>query len=237
MVLRHFVSLLLSTYLIAADEYEYTVIVPAGKTECYGFTIADEKYQSFEVEFQVTAGGGLDITFSITSPKGLRLINDLKHTDGTHKIDLSMSSAGYGDYLFCFDNTFSIQSDKRVFFELFLLDAQDHFLGGFDQQINVGTEVLRTLDIRVNHFQNVTMNVKNNLNTIERLQRQYASIELADRTAIERSYEMVNFWSVLHLVIMLFAFFVQVYMVRCLFEENSRIGLILRKGRLNNSFT
>ncbi|VBB25388.1 unnamed protein product [Acanthocheilonema viteae] len=181
---------------------------------------------------QVIAGG--DITFSITSPKGLSLINDLKHTDGTHKIDLNMTSTGYGDYLFCFDNAFSIQSDKRVFFELFLLDAQGHFLGGFDQQINVGTEVLRTLDTRINHFQNVTTNVKNNLNTIERLQRQYASIELADRTAIERSYEMINFWSVLHLVIMLFAFFVQVYMVRSLFEENSMIGLILRKGRLND---
>lgn len=64
-----------------------------------------------------------------------------------------MASAGHGDYLFCFDNTFSIQSDKRVFFELFLLDAQGHFLGGFDQQINVGAEVLRTLDTRVDRFQ------------------------------------------------------------------------------------
>uniref|UniRef100_A0AAF5PJ67 GOLD domain-containing protein n=1 Tax=Wuchereria bancrofti TaxID=6293 RepID=A0AAF5PJ67_WUCBA len=83
------------------------------------------------------------------------------------KINLSMASAGYGDYLFCFDNTFSIQSDKR-----------GHFLGGFDQQINVGTEVLRTLDTHVGHF--------------------------------------------------------QVYVVRSLFEENSRIGLILRKGHLND---
>ncbi|EFO21088.1 hypothetical protein LOAG_07398 [Loa loa] len=222
MVLRHLLYLLLFS-LVVADEYDYTVIVPAGKTECYGFTIANEKYQSFEVDFQVIEGGKLDITFSITSPKGLRLISDLKHGDGTHKIDLSMAGAGYGDYLFCFDNTFSIQSDKR-----------GHFLGDFDQQINVGTEVLRTLDTRVDHFQNVTANVKNNLNTIERLQRQYASIELADRTAIERSYEMINFWSVLHLFVMLFALFVQVYMVRSLFEANSRIGLILRKGHLND---
>ncbi|VDK65313.1 unnamed protein product [Onchocerca ochengi] len=234
MALHHLVFLVLSTYLVVADEFAYTVIVPAGKTECYGFTIVNGKYRSFEVDFQVIAGGGLDITFYITSPTGLRLINDLKHTDGTHKVDLNMVGAGYGDYLFCFDNTFSIQSDKRVFFELFLLDAQGHFLGGFDQQINVGAELLHTLDTRVDHFQNVTTNVKNNLNTIERLQRQYASIELADRTAIERSYEMINFWSVLHLFVMLFALSVQVYMVRSLFEENSRIGRILRKGRLDD---
>lgn len=53
MILRHLLSLLLSRYLVAADEYDYTVIIPAGKTECYGFTIANEKYQSFEVDFQV----------------------------------------------------------------------------------------------------------------------------------------------------------------------------------------
>lgn len=53
MVLFHLLSFLLSTYLIVADEYDYTIIVPAGKTECYGFTIANEKYQSFEVDFQV----------------------------------------------------------------------------------------------------------------------------------------------------------------------------------------
>lgn len=70
----------------------------------------------------------------------------------------------------------------------------------------------------VSYFQNVTTNVKNNLNTIERLQRQYASIELADRTAIERSYEMINFWSVLHLVVMIFAFFVQVNRIYGLFR-------------------
>lgn len=60
------------------------------------------------------------------------------------------------------------------------------------------------------YFQNVTMNVKNNLNIIERLQKQYANIELADRRAIERSFEMINFWSILHLILMIFALYVQV---------------------------
>lgn len=69
------------------------------------------------------------------------------------RIDLNMTSAGYGDYTFCFDNTFSIQSEKRVFFELFLLDAAGQFLGGFDARISVAAEVLRTLDTRVDNFQ------------------------------------------------------------------------------------
>lgn len=76
---------------------------------------------------------------------------------------MSIASAGYGDYLFCFDNTFSIQSDKRVFFELFLLDAQGHFLGGFDQHISVGIDVLHTLDTHVNHFQVLIFQLQNQL--------------------------------------------------------------------------
>lgn len=64
-----------------------------------------------------------------------------------------MASAGYGDYLFCFDNTFSIQSDKRVSFELYVFDAQGHFFEEFYKQISVETEVLRALNMRVDQFQ------------------------------------------------------------------------------------
>ncbi|VDN37668.1 unnamed protein product [Gongylonema pulchrum] len=131
MVARRIAPILLLIWLTEADEYAYTVIVPAGKTECYSHAILDKKYRSFEIDYQVIAGGELDITFYITSPSGLRLINDLKHSDGTH----------------------SIQSEKRVFFELFLLDAAGQFLGGFDARINVAAEVLRTLDTHIDVFQ------------------------------------------------------------------------------------
>ncbi|VDN00767.1 unnamed protein product [Thelazia callipaeda] len=220
----------ISAYLITADEFAHSVIIPAGKTDCYGFTISNPKYRTFEVDYQVITGGELDIRFFITSPKGVRIVDDAKKSDGSHRIDLSMENAGYGDYLFCFDNEFSIQSDKRVSFKLFLLDADGHFLGNFDQSLSVDAEVLRTLDTHISNFQNVTTNVKNNLNIIERLQRQYATIELADRAAVEHSYEMINFWSVVHLCVMLFSLTVQVYMVRSLFEDGSKVGYILRKG-------
>uniref|UniRef100_A0A1I8EI24 GOLD domain-containing protein n=1 Tax=Wuchereria bancrofti TaxID=6293 RepID=A0A1I8EI24_WUCBA len=49
MILCHIVSFLLPIYVVVAEKYDYTVIVPAGKMGCYGFTIFDEKYHSFEV--------------------------------------------------------------------------------------------------------------------------------------------------------------------------------------------
>lgn len=234
MIVRCLIIFLASLCSQGADENAYTVFVPAGKTECYSSSVTDRKYQAIEIDFQVVHGGELDITFYILSPKELRVINDIKHNFGTHRVDMNMTSAGYGDYTFCFDNTFSIHSDKRVFFELFYLNENGNFLGGFDEKINVGAEVLKTLNTHIDNFHKATTFVKNNLNTIERLQKQYASTEQADRATVEQNYNMVSFWSIVHLTVMLFAAAVQVYMIRSLFEDSSRIGTILRKGRLNN---
>uniref|UniRef100_A0A915AYA1 GOLD domain-containing protein n=1 Tax=Parascaris univalens TaxID=6257 RepID=A0A915AYA1_PARUN len=218
----------------SADEFSFTVVVPPGKAECYSHPVDKPKYAFFEIDYQVIGGGDADITFYIQSPNGNRLINDEKRNDGMHRVELTDKAAGYGDYTFCFDNSFSVQSEKRVFFEFFLMDASGQFLGGFDEKVDIGADVLQTLDTHLDNFQKVTTNVKDNLNKMERIQRQYASLELADRKALETSFEMINFWSMIHLVVMVFALLVQVYMVRCLFEDESRMGRLLRKGRFND---
>lgn len=71
---------------------------------------------------------------------------------------------------------------------------------------------IAVVSLRLDMFrlQKVTTNVKDNLNKMERIQRQYASLELADRKALETSFEMINFWSMVHLVVMVFALLVQV---------------------------
>lgn len=69
------------------------------------------------------------------------------------RVELTDKAAGYGDYTFCFDNSFSVQSEKRVFFEFFLMDASGQFLGGFDEKVDVGADVLQTLDTHLDNFQ------------------------------------------------------------------------------------
>ncbi|VDD96694.1 unnamed protein product [Enterobius vermicularis] len=219
---------------VFGDEFSYTILVPPGKVDCYHHTIALEKYHSFEVDYQVTGGGSADISFYILSPKGARVVSDMKRNDGSHRILLDDASAGRGDYSFCFDNAYSLRSEKRVFFEFFLMDAAGQFLGGFDEKVIVSAEALRELGTHIDNFEKVTTKVKDNLNKIEHIQRQYSSLELADRTALEQSFEQINFWSTIHLGVMLFSVVVQVSMVRSLFEDNSRVGRILRKGRFND---
>uniref|UniRef100_A0A0M3JS24 GOLD domain-containing protein n=1 Tax=Anisakis simplex TaxID=6269 RepID=A0A0M3JS24_ANISI len=238
-IVRNFILLYLINIIIImdichADEFSFTVIIPPGKTECYSHPIDKPKYAFFELDYQVIGGGDSDITFYVLSPKGSRILIDVRSNDAMHRVELKEPQNGYGDYTFCFDNTFSIQSEKRVFFEFFLMDESGQFLGGFDEKFSVADEVLRTLDTRLEHFQNVTVSVKDNLNKVERIQRQYASLELSDRKALETSFEMINFWSMVHLSVMVVALLVQVYMVRCLFEDESKMGRFLRKGRLND---
>lgn len=68
-----------------------------------------------------------------------------------YRVDLNMESAGYGEYSFCFDNSFSIQSEKRVFFEYFLLDSSGQFLGSFDERFNAGP-AFDSLDVHLDIF-------------------------------------------------------------------------------------
>lgn len=66
---------------------------------------------------------------------------------------LDDASAGRGDYSFCFDNAYSLRSEKRVFFEFFLMDAAGQFLGGFDEKVIVSAEALRELGTHIDNFE------------------------------------------------------------------------------------
>ncbi|VDN56264.1 unnamed protein product [Dracunculus medinensis] len=192
-----------------ADEVSFTLIVPAGKIECFYHSVTYEHYQSFELDYMVLCfifvvkGGENDITFYSESPLGNRIITELR-------VELNDTRNGYGDYKFCFDNSFSIQTAKHIFFDFYLMDSYGQFLGDFNKKFNVEADILRNLDMHIDNFQTVTTSVKNNLNAIERIQRHYSSSEILDRSILERSFEMINFWSFIHLITMLFAASVQV---------------------------
>jgi len=80
---------------------------------------------------------------------------------------------------------------------------------------------------------------------VQRLQNQFRKFKLIDRSFMESKFERVNFWSILNIVIMVTVGFVQVYMIRSLFEDRSKIGRALRgkpssatdNSGLNRSFT
>ncbi|KAI6236120.1 hypothetical protein M3Y95_00123900 [Aphelenchoides besseyi] len=209
----------------AAEEVILQLVVEAGRIECIYQPITQSKHVAIELDYQVTGGGEMDINFSVKNPRNVQIAYDHKKRDGTHKIEVTDPSNGLGDYAFCFDNSFSMQTKKTVFFELFLLDKDGNFLNNFD-----GKDILTPII----GFEKITTKVKGNLNEVERIQTQFRAIEARDRALVEASFERVNFWSVVNLLAVITVLAVQVVTIRSLFIENSKLGRLVRKGRLND---
>ncbi|XP_062858225.1 transmembrane emp24 domain-containing protein 5 isoform X2 [Trichomycterus rosablanca] len=97
---------------------DFTITLPAGHKECFFQTM--RKDASLEIEYQVLDGAGLDVDFYLSSPSGHVLVSDFRKSDGVHTVETED-----GDYMFCFDNTFSTVSEKIIFFELILDNMDD----------------------------------------------------------------------------------------------------------------
>ncbi|XP_019523091.1 PREDICTED: transmembrane emp24 domain-containing protein 5 isoform X2 [Hipposideros armiger] len=92
---------------------DFTFTLPAGQKECFYQPMPLKA--SLEIEYQVLDGAGLDIDFHLASPEGRTLVFEQRKSDGVHTVETEV-----GDYMFCFDNTFSTISEKVIFFELIL---------------------------------------------------------------------------------------------------------------------
>ncbi|XP_078801760.1 transmembrane emp24 domain-containing protein 5 [Oryzias latipes] len=196
-----------------AMDSDFTLNLPAGRKECFYQTM--KRDASMEIEYQVLDGAGLDVDFSIFSPSGQLLFNDQRKSDGVHTVETED-----GDYMFCFDNTFSTVSDKLVFFEL-ILDNMDtdedpenwkEYVHGID-----------TLDMKLEDIMDTINNVKARLSKSVQIQTLLRAFEARDRNIQESNFERVNFWSVVNLVVMVMVSGVQVYLVRSLFEDKKKI--------------
>ncbi|EHB17170.1 Transmembrane emp24 domain-containing protein 5 [Heterocephalus glaber] len=91
----------------------FTFTLPAGQKECFYQPMPLKA--SLEIEYQVLNGAGLDIDFHLASPEGKTLVFEQRKSDGVHTVETEV-----GDYMFCFDSTFSTISEKVIFFELIL---------------------------------------------------------------------------------------------------------------------
>ncbi|XP_063322683.1 transmembrane emp24 domain-containing protein 5 [Pelmatolapia mariae] len=217
-VLSVFVSLVSERLVVLAAfsqslDSDFTFTLPAGRKECFYQTM--KKDASLEIEYQVLDGAGLDVDFTVFSPSGQLLFSDYHKSDGVHTIDTEE-----GDYMFCFDNTFSSVSEKLIFFEL-ILDNMDTDEDPDDWKEYVhGTDIL---DMKLEDIMDTINNVKARLGKSSQIQTLLRAFEARDRNIQESNFERVNFWSVVNLIAMVLVSGVQVYLVRSLFEDKRKI--------------
>ncbi len=101
-------------------DIELTVLIPASQRECFHQIL--ETGKTIEVEYEVLAGGDVDINYWFYSPSNRVLQSDFKKRDGHQTLKLEET----GEYRFCFDNSVSRFNQKQVYFSLRLINEQGH---------------------------------------------------------------------------------------------------------------
>ncbi|KAJ8277833.1 hypothetical protein GJAV_G00080630 [Gymnothorax javanicus] len=193
---------------------DFTFTLPAGRKECFFQTM--KKDASLEIEYQVLDGAGLDVDFYLSSPSGTVLAKDYRKSDGVHTVETED-----GDYMFCFDNTFSAVSEKIIFFELILDNMED--MDGSDpegwKEYVHGTDML---DMKLEDIMDSINSVKARLGKSLQIQTVLRAFEARDRNLQESNFERVNLWSCTNLLVMLVVSALQVYLLRSLFDDKRR---------------
>ncbi|GMR48350.1 hypothetical protein PMAYCL1PPCAC_18545 [Pristionchus mayeri] len=211
-----------------AGEYDFTVEVPAGKFQCYFQTVDNNKYKTLEIDYQVIDGGDLNINFMLMLGANV-LAQETVKTDGSHKVELKES----GDYQVCFDNSFSYQTRKVVFFEMFLFDEKGQLdeidIARLGAQPDGGfVKKMEELGISIESFHASAQRIKNELNKVEYHQSLMRAHEARDRAIMGANLDRVTLWSIIHTLVLIGVGLIQVWMIRSLFESNSKMGKMLR---------
>lgn len=218
-------TLVLILYFAAAVycvEKEITISVEPRKEDCY-FQNA-KKGDTIDIEYQVIDGGhgDLDITFHLADPTGRIIIADFKKSEQNHRVDVTVD----GDYKFCFDNTFSSYNAKTIFVELIVEnDDEDNQWGNGDIDLQ-GLRPEEVYELKVEDIQDIINNVRNQLTKAQQLQALIKSTEARDRNVAEENYFKVNTYSMFQIGVMIVVGFIQVIMVRSLFDDKSRVHSI-----------
>ncbi|XP_016318562.1 transmembrane emp24 domain-containing protein 1-like [Sinocyclocheilus anshuiensis] len=192
---------------------EFTFLLPAAATECFFQTTTQNG--SMEVEYQVIAGSGLDIGFTLISPRGYRLVSDFRKSDGIHTVDPTEE----GDYRICFDNSFSHISEKMVYVEV-IVDGPEN---EDDEDWAALAEPEDSLEYKLEDIRDTMDAVHKNLERSRQLQTALRAFEARDRYLLEDNLWRVSFWSSVSLLVMVSVALTQVYTLRRLFSDKHRV--------------
>ncbi|NWH47271.1 TMED1 protein, partial [Fregata magnificens] len=128
-----------------------------------------------------------------------------------------------GDYKLCFDNSFSAISEKLVFFELIFDSAQEE---EEEEEGDGWVEVAApedALDVKIEDIKESIETMKSRLERSIQMQTLLRAFEARDRNLQESNLGRVNFWSAVNLGVLVVVAFLQVYMLKSLFEDKRTV--------------
>lgn len=211
------------------NESGFTISVGPGTSECFFQSV--KSGEILEIEYQVIdssygpggnfARGELNINFQLFSPTGGVIISESQKEDAIHRHDVTET----GDYKICLDNKHSRFNSKMVYLEVYIDPKDDNDDSNWE---NIDTMPELTYNDSMEIIKTRVSKLRDHLQQIEHYQAQKRANEARDRNLQEHNFNTVNTFSIVSIVVMLIVGFIQVVMVRSLFEERSRLHKILK---------
>ena len=193
----------------ASSETALTIKVDSGDMFCvYENMNAGTPYS---LDFQVIAGGALDIDLSVFSPMGGMVIYQLAQTDGVYHRNAEED----GDYKICFGNSMSTVTAKWVYFE-FSVDP-DREYEEFDTQASAGR-----VDHQYDGLIDQTHKIRQNLHDTSHTQMYLRYREARHRHTAESTNDRVAYWSVAECAMLILIAVLQVHFVKQFFKTEKR---------------
>ncbi|NXS59480.1 TMED1 protein, partial [Brachypteracias leptosomus] len=131
-----------------------------------------------------------------------------------------------GDYKLCFDNSFSTISEKLVFFELLFDSAQDEEEEEEGDEAEAWVEAAEpedALDVKIEDIKESIETMRGRLERSIQVQTLLRAFEARDRNLQESNLGRVNFWSAVNLLVLVVVAFLQVYLLKSLFEDKRTV--------------
>jgi protein ERP2 len=124
--------------------------------------------------------------------------------------------------MFCFDNTGSHFNAKTVFFELIIEDPNNPADENDVISELEGLSPEEFYDMKVQDIQDIIHGVKSRITKVRQIQDMLRSFEARDRNLAEMNCSRVNTFSFIFVSTMMLVGFLQVFMIKSLFETDPK---------------
>ncbi|KAJ5070594.1 transmembrane emp24 domain-containing protein [Anaeramoeba ignava] len=179
-----------------------TFIVPASQIQCFYEDIGVATKVS--LDYQVISGGQSDINFQVLLPHGSIFYQEEKQKES--KFTFSTNEAGL--YSFCFDNTMSSVSIKKINFNL---------------QLPYGIDNTDFVEDKVTGLEKGVVELNERIQRIRSEQRYYKTREMIHRNTTESTNSRVLWFSFLELTLLATMTAIQILYIRKMFETKRRV--------------
>ncbi|XP_017492567.1 PREDICTED: transmembrane emp24 domain-containing protein 7 [Rhagoletis zephyria] len=192
--------LLFSITFCPATAVEFTFDLADNSEDCFFEEV--RRNTSCYLEFQVSAGGQLDVDVTLTNPHGKVIYEQQRATFDSHQF----TAEATGVYKVCFSNQFSSFSHKIVYVDFQVGD--EPALPGIDEHATVLTQM-----------ETSSQSIHKSLNDILDAQTHHRLREAQGRKRAEELNEAVFLWSALETFIVLVIGFGQILILRNFFSN------------------